>query len=118
MLETESYLKSNGYAFEFGTSSGLPFEFVKSMRTLFDMMDDTSSGRVAFSEIERRWRDDAVPNLPGVLEALRIVAPNEQLLTFEDFVNGLSLALRRVRAQHPTRCNDIANQTLGEMVVC
>ncbi|XP_039272712.2 uncharacterized protein LOC120346977 isoform X1 [Styela clava] len=76
---------------------GLPKQFVKSMRTLFDMLDDSNTGAVPLAEIERRWRDDAVPNLPGVLSALKDIAPPEQLLTFDTFVCGLRLALSRAR---------------------
>nr|XP_002131251.1 uncharacterized protein LOC100180449 [Ciona intestinalis] len=77
--------------------SGLPKQFVNSMKTLFNILDDTGVGLVPLTEIERRWRDDAVPNLPGVLDCLRSVAPVDGLLSFEVFVWGLRTALSRAR---------------------
>uniref|UniRef100_F6Z5D4 Suppressor APC domain-containing protein n=1 Tax=Ciona intestinalis TaxID=7719 RepID=F6Z5D4_CIOIN len=76
---------------------GLPKQFVNSMKTLFNILDDTGVGLVPLTEIERRWRDDAVPNLPGVLDCLRSVAPVDGLLSFEVFVWGLRTALSRAR---------------------
>lgn len=104
MTSSKSYgssTSSGGYISsmqEYNNSlQGLPKQFVKSMRTLFDMLDDSNTGAVPLAEIERRWRDDAVPNLPGVLSALREVAPPKQMLTFDIFVCGLRLALSRAR---------------------
>uniref|UniRef100_H2YCC8 Suppressor APC domain-containing protein n=1 Tax=Ciona savignyi TaxID=51511 RepID=H2YCC8_CIOSA len=77
--------------------SGLPKQFVNSMKTLFNILDDNGIGLVPLTEIERRWRDDAVPNLPGVLDCLRSVAPPDGLLSFETFVWGLRTALSRAR---------------------
>jgi len=82
---------------KFSSTSGLPRQFVDSMRTLFDILDDGGLGLVPLLEIERRWRDDAVPNLPGVLDCLRAVAPVDGLLSFETFVKGLRKALVRAR---------------------
>uniref|UniRef100_H2YCC7 Suppressor APC domain-containing protein n=1 Tax=Ciona savignyi TaxID=51511 RepID=H2YCC7_CIOSA len=67
------------------------------MKTLFNILDDNGIGLVPLTEIERRWRDDAVPNLPGVLDCLRSVAPPDGLLSFETFVWGLRTALSRAR---------------------
>nr|CAB3262571.1 uncharacterized protein LOC100180449 [Phallusia mammillata] len=67
------------------------------MKTLFNILDDAGVGLVPLTEIERRWRDDAVPNLPGVLDCLRSVAPSDGLLSFETFVWGLRTALARAR---------------------
>ncbi|CAK8675233.1 unnamed protein product [Clavelina lepadiformis] len=81
--------------------SGLPRQFVNSMKTLFNILDDAGVGYVPLTEIERRWRDDAVPNLPGVLDSLRAVAPKNGLLSFDVFVWGLRSALAKAR-----KCRD------------
>ena len=71
------------------------------MKTLFNILDDAGVGYVPLTEIERRWRDDAVPNLPGVLDSLRAVAPKNGLLSFDVFVWGLRSALAKAR-----KCRD------------
>lgn len=85
------------YLSTMSTTNGLPRQFVKSMRTLFNILDDSGSGLVPLVEFERRWREDAVPNLPGVVDALRAVAPTDGLLSFDNFVCGLRVALTRSR---------------------
>lgn len=82
---------------DYSTLNGLPKQFVNSMMTLFNILDEAGTGFVPLVEIERRWREDAVPNLPGVLDALRTVAPRSGMLSFENFVYGLRTALARVR---------------------
>ncbi|KAF2357156.1 hypothetical protein FHG87_012090 [Trinorchestia longiramus] len=73
--------------------NSLPQPFVESMRTLFDILDDQHTGRVKFSDIERRWHEDedcttsGLP--PGVLESLRVVTPQDGYLSFSRFCKGL-----------------------------
>ena len=85
------------YVYNKFDKQALPRQFVQSMKTLFNILDDSKTGYVSLSDIERRWRSDAVPNLPGVLECLRIVAPPDGFLSFNYFVTGLKLALCRAR---------------------
>ncbi|XP_067118787.1 suppressor APC domain-containing protein 2 [Centruroides vittatus] len=81
------------------TLDGLPKQFVSSMRTLFDIMDDKKTGYVKFSEIERRWHENGSKGLPsGVLESLRKVTPTNGMLSFERFCAGLKICLLRHRA--------------------
>jgi len=78
------------------TLDGLPKQFVSAMRTLFDIMDDKSTGYVNFQDIEARWQDDGSKGLPkGVLESLRKVTPANNLLSFERFCAGLKICLLR-----------------------
>ncbi|CAN2390501.1 Suppressor APC, partial [Pristimantis euphronides] len=71
---------------------GLPRAFLRSLRTLFDILDDGRRGAVHVREIESRWRGaDTLP--PGVLRCLRSVAPPDGLLTFERFVFGLRTSM-------------------------
>lgn len=81
------------------TLDGLPKQFVSSMRTLFDIMDDKKTGYVKFSEIERRWHENGTKGLPsGVLESLRKVTPTNGMLSFERFCAGLKICLLRHKA--------------------
>ncbi|GAB6023531.1 suppressor APC domain containing 2 [Chamberlinius hualienensis] len=76
----------------------LPSQFVSSMRTLFDIMDDNKTGCVKLSDIETRWREDESRLLPkGVIECLRKVTPPNGLLSFERFCVGLRICLLRNR---------------------
>ena len=89
------------------TLDGLPRQFVASLRTLFDILDDDKTGYVKFTDIEARWKDEGVHGLPhGVLESLRKVTPKSGFITFERFVAGLKIALLRtrpdVKARNPT----------------
>ncbi|KAM3825793.1 suppressor APC domain-containing protein 2 [Vipera latastei] len=77
-------------------SSGLPAAFLRSLRPLYDILDERRRGRVHLREIESRWLQpggEAGPLPPGVLEGLRRAAPPSGYLTFERFVLGLRLAL-------------------------
>ena len=75
----------------------LPREFVKYMRTLFDILDEGKSGSVKLSDIEARWgrKGGHLGARPSdVLENLRRVAPSNGLLSFERLCLGFQLALR------------------------
>lgn len=78
------------------TLDGLPKQFIKAMRTLFDIMDDKHTGYVNIVDIENRWQEDEAKGLPkGVMESLRKVTPPNGLLTFERFCSGLKMCLIR-----------------------
>ena len=81
------------------TLDGLPRQFIHSLRTLFDILDEGRTGFVYFTDIENRWSEDGndgVAGLPdGVLDALRKVTPDSGKLSFERFVAGLKIALLR-----------------------
>ena len=92
-------LSMPGHSHQYGISAvtGLPEQFVQSMRSLYDILDRDGKGLVPLSEIERQWSDDAVPNLPGALDSLRSIAPQNRMLTFEAFVWGVKASLFRAR---------------------
>nr|XP_060615397.1 suppressor APC domain-containing protein 2-like isoform X2 [Anolis sagrei ordinatus] len=89
----------------------LPRPFLRSLRTLFEILDDQRSGTVHISEIESRWgrRDSGVTpqgdkercQLPsGVLQALQQVAePCGGYLSFPRLVAGLRIALLRAEEE-------------------
>ncbi|KAH0630442.1 hypothetical protein JD844_013471 [Phrynosoma platyrhinos] len=89
----------------------LPRSFLRSLRTLFEILDDQRSGTVHISEIESRWGrgDSAVTpqgdkercQLPsGVLQALQQVAePCGGYLSFPRLVAGLRIALLRAEEE-------------------
>ncbi|XP_012258431.2 suppressor APC domain-containing protein 2 isoform X2 [Athalia rosae] len=84
---------------QFPNLDGLPKGFVTAMRTLFDIMDDSSSGFVKFADIEERWQDDGTQGLPkGVLESLKKVTPANGLLSFERFCTGLKICLLQIQS--------------------
>ncbi|ESP04006.1 hypothetical protein LOTGIDRAFT_109829 [Lottia gigantea] len=73
---------------------GLPKNFLNSLRVLYDILDEDKNGYVHLRDIETRWNDRGVNGLPpGVLHALKNVAPANGFLTFDLFVSGLKLAL-------------------------
>ena len=76
----------------------LPREFVKYMRTLFDILDERKSGSVKLSDIEARWGRKGghlgAARPSDVLQNLRRVAPPSGLLSFERLCLGFQLALR------------------------
>ncbi|KAL8600250.1 hypothetical protein ACOMHN_040711 [Nucella lapillus] len=83
---------------------GLPRQFVASLKILFDILDEEHTGLIRLRDIESRWSDEGVKDLPtGVMEGLRKVAPPNGLLTFENFVSGLKLALFRGNDQMKRR---------------
>ncbi|XP_011202226.2 suppressor APC domain-containing protein 2 [Bactrocera dorsalis] len=74
----------------------LPKQFVASMKTLFDILDDQHTGFVRFLDIEKGWQDDGCKGLPhGVIDSLRKVTPTSGLLSFDRFCAGLKLCLLR-----------------------
>lgn len=78
------------------TIDSLPKQFVQSMRTLFDIMDDKRTGFVDFTDIENRWQDDGTKGLPkGVIDSLQKVTPPNGKLSFERFCAGLKICLLR-----------------------
>ncbi|XP_053710592.1 suppressor APC domain-containing protein 2 isoform X1 [Synchiropus splendidus] len=78
---------------EFSTD-GLPKAFLHSLRTLFDILDDSGRGYVHISEIESRWQGADARALPGgVLACLRRLTPPHGCLTFERFVAGLRYSM-------------------------
>uniref|UniRef100_A0AAV2J053 Suppressor APC domain-containing protein n=1 Tax=Knipowitschia caucasica TaxID=637954 RepID=A0AAV2J053_KNICA len=88
---------------EFCCTEGLPKAFLHSLRTLFDILDDSGRGYVHISEIESRWQGADTQDLPaGVLRCLRRVAPPHGCLSFERFVSGLrcSMLNPEYRAHH------------------
>ncbi|XP_042304120.1 suppressor APC domain-containing protein 2-like [Sceloporus undulatus] len=101
----------------------LPRSFLRSLRTLFEILDDQRNGTVHISEIECRWRrgDSAVTpqgdkercQLPsGVLQALQQVAePCGGYLSFPRLVAGLRIALLRAEEEE-----DEAEKAAGEGV--
>ena len=101
---------------EYFSSSGLPEQFLVSMRNLFDILDEKNTGLVSLSEIEGRWRDEAVPNLPGVLDSLRSITPADEMLNYETFVWGIKLAL--VRARKFARAKKIATTHVKSVQPC
>lgn len=89
---TTNSLNSHSSSCGSGSSplENLPKKFVSSMRTLFDMMDDTRTGFVRLSDIEARWQDDGSKGLPhGVIDCLRRVTPVSGMLSFERFCAGM-----------------------------
>lgn len=75
-------------------TDGLPKAFLHSLRTLFDILDDSGRGYVHISEIESRWQGADTRELPGgVLGCLRRVTPPHGCLTFERFVAGLRYSM-------------------------
>nr|XP_048673476.1 suppressor APC domain-containing protein 1 isoform X4 [Caretta caretta] len=90
-----------------GLAPRLPRPFLRSLRTLFEILDEQRSGAVHLSEIESRWgrggpglsppggpQHELLP--PGVLPALQQVAgPSGGFLSFPRLVAGLRIALLR-----------------------
>lgn len=91
------------------TDSNLPPEFIKYMRTLFDILDENKTGFVQLSDIEACWghRNGIVQETGGVLEYLRKVTPTNGLLSFDRLCMGFS------RALHSKEVVSIPNGSLG-----
>nr|SVE84350.1 EOG090X08VB [Daphnia pulex] len=78
---------------------GLPKQFVASMKTLFDVMDDRNTGFVKLTDLENFWSEEGLAGLPkGVIESLRKVTPSSGLLSFERFCAGLKICLLRYQS--------------------
>lgn len=83
------------------STDGLPKAFLHSLRTLFDILDDSGRGYVHISEIESRWQGADTQGLPGgVLGCLRRVTPPHGCLTFERFVAGLRYSMLNPENTH------------------
>lgn len=84
--------------------NGLPKQFIASLKILFDILDEEHTGSIRLRDIESRWSDEGVRDLPtGVVEGLRKVTPPNGLLTFEGFVAGLKMALIQGKEQGKRR---------------
>jgi len=106
-----------------GDGDGLPPTLVESMRTLFDILDDSKQGRVRLSDIESRWENNDGNGSPkgntgaeplikmGVMGYLRKVTPPDGMLTFDRFCSGLRLAL--VTNNNSTGSSALLHQTYG-----
>nr|XP_060613213.1 suppressor APC domain-containing protein 2 [Anolis sagrei ordinatus] len=77
------------------SSSPLPPAFLRSLRTLFDLLDERGRGFVHLHEIESRW---LLPG-DGVREGLRGAASPDGTLTFERLLLGLRASLPRADAK-------------------
>lgn len=89
----------------------LPRPFLRSLRTLFEILDDQRSGTIHISEIESRWGRGGSGVTPqggkeqcqlpaGVLQALQQVAePCRGYLSFPRLVAGLRIALIRAEEE-------------------
>ena len=79
------------------TDNNLPPEFIKYMRTLFDILDENNTGFVKLSDIEACWghknNASTVQGTEGVLEYLRKVTPANGLLSFDRLCMGFGHAL-------------------------
>lgn len=83
------------------STDGLPKAFLHSLRTLFDILDDSGRGYVHISEIESRWQGAETQDLPaGVLGCLRRVTPPHGCLSFERFVAGLRYSMLNPENNH------------------
>ena len=77
----------------------LPREFLRYLRTLFDILDEKGTGFVRLTDIESRWKTKDTNgsnglNNEGVIESLRKVTPKNGLLSFERLCTGMKLALK------------------------
>lgn len=80
----------------------LPREFLRYLKTLFDILDEKGTGFVRLADIESRWKTKHGSNglSEGVIENLRKVTPKNGLLSFERLCTGMKLALKtQPRAQ-------------------
>lgn len=77
-------------------SQDLPREFLRYLRTLFDVLDENGNGLVKLADIESRWKTKQSSNAlsEGVIESLRKVTPKNGLLSFERLCTGMKLALK------------------------
>lgn len=83
----------------------LPREFLRYLKTLFDILDEKGSGFVRLADIESRWKTNQGSTAlnEGVIESLRKVTPKNGLLSFERLCTGMKLALKtQPRTQNGT----------------
>lgn len=91
----------------------LPQEFVKCLKTLFDILDEKGSGLVKLSDIEARWggKKGNTNSFPvGVIENLKKVAPRSGLLSFERLCTGMKLAMKN-NAENFSNTNSSSRQS-------
>lgn len=92
----------------------LPREFLRYLKTLFDILDEKGTGFVRLSDIETRWKTKQGSNGlgEGVMENLRKVTPKNGLLNFERLCTGMKLALKtQPRAQTNGSANGLDHST-------
>lgn len=92
----------------------LPREFLRYLKTLFDILDEKGTGFVRLSDIETRWKTKQGSNGlgEGVIESLRKVTPKNGLLSFERLCTGMKLALKtQPRAQTNDSINGLDHST-------
>ena len=76
------------------TMESLPKQFVDSMRVLFNILDEKKTGQISIQDIQMRWQDGKVNDLPpGVLSALMKVTPANGFINFDRFVAGLQASV-------------------------
>ncbi|PFX27253.1 uncharacterized protein LOC111327860 [Stylophora pistillata] len=92
----------------------LPREFLRYLKTLFDILDEKGTGFVRLADIETRWKTKQGSNGlgEGVIESLRKVTPKNGLLSFERLCTGMKLALKtQPRAQTNGSMNGLDHST-------
>ena len=74
----------------------LPREFLRYLKTLFDILDEKGAGFIRLADIETRWKTTHGSNglWKAVIENLRKVASKNGLLSFETLCTGMKLALK------------------------
>uniref|UniRef100_A0A914HN45 EF-hand domain-containing protein n=1 Tax=Globodera rostochiensis TaxID=31243 RepID=A0A914HN45_GLORO len=76
--------------------SPLPDRFVTGLRCAFQLLDVESTGRIPYEQICKKWpiHFSEAPVPSNFLECLHRVIPNEEMVTFENFIKGAHLALQ------------------------
>lgn len=79
----------------YNNNVALPPHFVKSLQTLFSILDrqHENCGEIPFDLIASRWQTLQQQLPPSFLECLRRVTPPDGMLSFERFLAGFRLAL-------------------------
>ncbi|KAL9988059.1 hypothetical protein ACROYT_G002457 [Oculina patagonica] len=112
------FSKQNGYegsptiiAKPVDITQDLPREFLRYLKTLFDILDEKGTGFVRLADIESRWKTQHGSNglSEGVLENLRKVTPKNGLLSFERLCTGMKLALKTQPRAQTNGVNGTAN---------
>lgn len=80
-------------------------QIICSIKTLFESLDKQHTGLVHISQIKNRWKENAIPSLPGVYESFKRVAPASGLLNFDTFLLGIKLAVRRREETLNSNCS-------------
>lgn len=75
------------------TEKELPKEFVNSLRSLFDILDQDHCGYIKLSDIESYW-DDKGPSFSAMIDYLREASPSSNgLIDFDTLCTGLKFAV-------------------------